>query len=195
MENVTDALYMGFAALAFVLALSISISAFNRVTEVSQFMIDTRDREASYTYIKYQDDEIDRIVGAETIVPNLYRAFEERFIIRFFNNDGTPYDILQITKNGEEIITNEIRSADINTGSSATPNEFIESLLNGKLNENRKFNRLIKLLPNQGLYDIINKDSGKWKETLGIYYDEDLKENSVDDINKTETRVVTYTKQ
>lgn len=202
MENVTDALYMGFAALAFVLALSISISAFNRVTEVSQFMIDTRDRETGYTYVKYQDEsgnlQIDRIVGAETIVPTLYRAFDENYIVRFLEHDGTQMNILKITKNGETFDTNEIRKQDITTGSLEESNEFFENLLNGNLNENPKFkSKKIQLseelLHNGGFYDIINKS--QWKETLGIYYYDDLQENSIDDINKTAIRVITYTKE
>ena len=196
MENVTDALYMGFAALAFVLALSISISAFNRVTEVSQFMIDTRDRETSYTYIKYQDDrgnlQTDRIVGAETIVPTLYRAFEERFVVRFCEENGTPMKLLRIT-NKETYDTNEIKSDDINGGSLEADSEFIGNLLYGTIKDNPKFNRRIQLLlPNGGLYDIINSSS--WKETLGIYYQEDLTQNSIDEINKNAVRVITYTK-
>lgn len=201
MENVTDALYMGFAALAFVLALSISISAFNRVTEVSQFMIDTRDRETSYTYVKYQDEvdengkiKTDRIVGAETIVPTLYRAFDENYIVRFLESNGTPMNILKITKNGETFDTNEIRKQDITTGSLKESNEFFENLLNGNLNSNPKFiGKKIQLLHNGGFYDIINKS--KWKETLGIYYYDDLQENSIDDINKTAIRVITYTEE
>lgn len=199
MENVTDALYMGFAALAFVLALSISISAFNRVTEVSQFMIDTRDRETSYTYVKYQDEvdengkiKTDRIVGAETIVPTLYRAFDENYIVRFLEHDGTPMNILKITKNGETFDTNEIRKQDITTGSLEESNEFFENLLNGNLNDKFK-SKKIQLLQNRGFYDIIN--NSKWKETLGIYYYDDLQENSIDDINKTAIRVITYTKE
>ena len=46
-----------------------------------------------------------------------------------------------------------------------------------------------------GLYDIIK--GKQFEETLGIYYEDDLKDigDSVDDINKTEVRVITYTQQ
>ena len=195
MENVTDALYMGFAALAFVLALSISISAFSRVTEVSQFMIDTRDRESGYTYVKYQDSsgniETNRIVSAETIVPNLYRVFEENYIVRFFDSSNNPINILKYEINNKT--TNEINQSDINgsIGNLSNANEFIENLLKGTINSNPKFNTKIQLLPNESFYDIIKGST--WVETLGIYYYDDLHENYIDDINKTAMRVITYT--
>lgn len=194
MENVTDALYMGFAVLAFVLAITISIGAFSQVTQVANYIVERQDRETEYTYVDYQGGETDRIVGEETIVPALYRAYEENYIVRFFEADGiTPINFFEAKQ--EETgwtPTNEINLREMSFGSQEDANEFVGELLNGTVNTNEKFNNRFRLLQTDGLYGIIKESN--FIETLGIYYEDDLVENETDDINKTEVRVITYTK-
>lgn len=48
-----------------------------------------------------------------------------------------------------------------------------------------------QVLSESNFYDIIN--NRRFKETLGIYYLEDLKANLTEDVNKTEKRVISYT--
>lgn len=154
MENVTDALYIAFAVLIFVLALSISIYAFNQATIASQFILSTKDRQTEYTYVKYQDQsgnlQTDRIVSNETIVPVLYRAYEENYIVRFYNNDGTKMDILKIIKNGEWVATNEINLRNMSFGTQQEANQFVNDLLQGNITEeNTKFNNRFKAIANR----------------------------------------------
>ena len=74
MENAIDALYIGVAVLIFVVALSVSINAFGNARATSQAVLDMKDREYDYTYI--QCDSTERIVGCETIIPSIYKAYK-----------------------------------------------------------------------------------------------------------------------
>lgn len=81
MENATDALYMGFAMLVFVVALSLSIFSFSEVTSASQRIMDARDKTTLYNY--YTPTGTSRIVTREDIIPTLYRAYYENYIVKF----------------------------------------------------------------------------------------------------------------
>lgn len=83
MENAVDALYMGFAILVFVIALSLSIFSFSEVTNASQRILDARDKTTTYNY--YTSTGTSRIVTREDIIPTLYRAYYENYIVRFEN--------------------------------------------------------------------------------------------------------------
>lgn len=201
MENASEALIMAFAVLIFVLALSISISSFSLARQTSQAIVDMTDREYDYTYVSIGGTT--REVGAETIVPNLYRAYKENYVIRFFEADGTPLCVYRRKVNGDFVDTNEINLEKEAIGNQQKATLFIDTLLNEVKLEDKFPN--IKDLHTNGFYDIIK--AGKFKEELGIYYIEDLKKENSDDssfdeytqeqisnANKTEKRVITYTK-
>lgn len=221
MENATDALMIGFAVLAFVLALSLTIGAFSQVTAVTDDMIEAQ--ETTYSDVDY--DSAERIVSAETIVPALYRAYEENYIIRFYYNNTdkhdalnekdwkkncrNPYNFLNIQSVGS---TNEINLRKMTFGTAKRANQFVSCLL-GKGSsfevlsydyeaeemetEKVDFNERYSFInvPSDDFYEVLR--SHQWKETLGIYYEEDATENGVaegvDDVNKTEVRIITYT--
>ena len=82
MENITEALHIAFGAMIFVLALSISIHFFGKVQATTDSIIQLRDRENDYSYVTPSNGK-ERKVGVETIVPTLYRAFKENYIIIF----------------------------------------------------------------------------------------------------------------
>ena len=83
MENATDALYMGFAMIVFVVALSLSIFSFSEVTSASQRIIDARDKTTMYNY--YTPTGTQRTVTREDIIPTLYRAYYENYLVEFKN--------------------------------------------------------------------------------------------------------------
>ncbi len=86
MENAADALQMAAFVLIFVLALSISINAFGEARQTSQVLLDYRDREYDYDWIEANNlDDTKRIVGAETIIPSIYKAYKENYKIVFEN--------------------------------------------------------------------------------------------------------------
>ena len=203
MENASDALMMAFAVLVFVLALSITISSFSLARQTSQMIMDSTDRTYDYTYVSIGDTK--REVGAETIVPTLYRAYKENYVIRFFESNGDPLMVYQRKVQGSYEKTNEINLEQEAIGNQKKATLFIDTLLNNnKLEESFPNIKELDSLQTSGFYGIIKEAS--FKEELGIYYIEDLlKEGSnyetseeydtqVSNANKTEKRVITYTK-
>lgn len=206
MENASKALIMAGAMLIFVLALTISISSFSVARQTTQTIVEETDREYDYTYvpINYENNGrtvINRTVGVETIVPTLYRAYKENYIIRFYDANGQPLNVYQKKVNGKFQETNEINLENEAIGNQEKATLFIDSILNNNLQNN--FNNS-KNLSNKGFYSII--ENKKFKEELGVYYIEDIINNendkatnddytnsTVSDINKTKKRVITYT--
>ena len=92
MENATDALHMAAAVLVFVLALTISINAFTEARITATTILDRQDREYEYTYVE-DNGTTERIVGLESIVPSIYKAYKENYKIVFrdsHDSDGAP---------------------------------------------------------------------------------------------------------
>lgn len=193
MENATEALMMAFAVLVFVLALSISISSFSLARQTTQSIVELTDREFDYTYVSTEYNEngklvTSRTVGAETIIPTLYRAYKENYIVRFYNNNGDPLNVYQKKVNGSWSDVNEINLENESIGNQEKATLFIDSILNETLSTN--FTNL-RNLSNSKIYATIKEK--KFTEEIGIYYIEDLNDSEISDNNKTEKRVITYT--
>lgn len=220
MENVTDALKIAAAVLIFVLALSISINAFSEARITAKTILDYKDREYDYTYVEENKDAngniiTQRIVGMESIVPSIYKAYKENYKIIF--EDGILVDGIY-RKKDEEGKTQSINSIDLQNevlGNDNQKEQFIMAILYGQncMKEERIqsyyagktwndfkaiFERNLGIyLNDEGIYDKIN--NMKLKESIGIYYQEeassDGEENSdVPEANKTTKRVITYSK-
>lgn len=127
MENATDALYIGFAMLIFVVALSICISSFStQISQIDEIVLaderldtSTRVNAAGETefmnYISYS--ETSREVGVETIVNTLYRSYKENYIVYLKLNDYSSVSGVRIINlnetqnyNGQVIIPGRSRS-------------------------------------------------------------------------------------
>ncbi len=205
MENASEALFMAFAVLVFVVALSIGISSFSLARQTTQAIVDRTDRDFDYKYISSTLNsegkamEI-RTVGVETIVPALYRAYKENYIVRFYkeeNGTTNPLNIYKRKVNGKMVETNEINLEKESIANQEKATLFIDKVLYGGLKNVTSFNNNFENLQVNGFYDIIKKT--KFKEELGVYYIEDVNNgetNSNDDeiseVNKTEKRVITY---
>ena len=98
MENAADALKIAFAVMVFVLALSLSISCLSEANSAVQAVAFMRDRETNYTYVT-PSSKLTRIVGVETVVTSMYKAYEENFQIRFYKADGTDLVLYYRTDN------------------------------------------------------------------------------------------------
>ena len=207
MENASEALLMAFAVLIFVLALSLGISSFSLARQTTQSIVEMTDRKFDYTYVDFNSTNTSRIVGIETVIPTLYRAYRENFIVRFYQTNGEALPVYR--KKVRNILT---ETNEINLEKEAVANQekatlFVDCLLYGNLKDN--FNTC-ENLSSTNFYDTIK--GMKFKEELGIYYIEDLedeKQNNsnsggeisdsditdaeVSDVNKTEKRVITYT--
>lgn len=84
MENAVKALEMAFAVMIFIIALSVSMYAFNNAKKTSDIMLYAQDKTNYYEYqgAKGKTAE-DRIVGLETIVPTLYKYYKENYTVLF----------------------------------------------------------------------------------------------------------------
>ena len=219
MENAADALKMAAAVLIFVLALSISINAFSEVRLVSRTVLEYNDREYEHTYI--EDNEITkRIVGIDSIIPTIYKAYKENYKIVFENVPQIGTDGVFRRKDSEGELSGvysiDLESSDAPLGSNKQKEQFLMAVIYGNKCVrddivNTSFgeygamktafeNNLGIYLNDLGIYDKI-KDI-KLEERVGIYYQEEAGEETqpvgddnadVPDVNKTIKRVITYT--
>lgn len=232
MENVADALKMAADVLVFIMALGISISSFSQARQTAQIMVEYNDREYSET--QYVEDigveHTDRIVGAESIIPTIWRSYNEKIRIVFYENDAGTIPMELYTLRGENNVYETVNYIDLAKQTIAPDlrNNFIMALLYGKnatltdenggtinyeeykdrLEKNQSSYKLLDSLQNGGLYA---KIKGKtFRETIGVYYLQDLEDTSSDDTNidvddttqsnvpdanKTKLRVISYYQQ
>ena len=194
MENAIDALYIGVAVLIFVVALSVSINAFGNARATSQAVLDMKDREYDYTYI--QGDSTERIVGCETIVPSIYKAYKEHYkiVFKFTSSDFYLY------KKGDEKINYIDLEQEVLGGNQE---DFINALLYGDKckdfqtiqDEFKDKNGQNITFTKTGLYSYIKNRNATFKEKLGVYIYEETKGNLENLQEKNKKRVITYTEK
>ena len=201
MENAADALKIAVAVLIFVVALSISITAFGEARATVTSILEYRDREYDYTYIE-DNGTTQRIVGLETIVPTIYRAYKENYKI-IFDSNLVGSDGLYKKKNSKTGKNEPCYSIDMkkeNYGSNEQNERFILAILYGNKSENfddieKEFEKLGIVLNSEGIYDKIQEEV---VENLGIYYQseqEGEQNNNIPNADKTTKRVITYKSQ
>lgn len=199
MENATEALHIGASVMIFVLALSISISAFGRARETAQLVLNYRDREYDYAYVE-ESETTERIVNAETIVPSIYKAYKENYKIVF---KGLSEPVYYKRNTEEDFLTNEkipVYSIDLEKdvlGSDEEKERFIRCLLYGAnprySNYIDEFEKSGIFLKKENIYDTIIRTGTIFKESLGVYYQEELQgQTDAPDANRTKKRVITY---
>ena len=88
MDNAVDALKIAFAVLVFVMAITVSITAFDQAKATSDEVFYMADKTNFYEYTS--DDKIPdgRIVSIETIIPTLYRYYKENFNVIILDKEG-----------------------------------------------------------------------------------------------------------
>ncbi len=103
MENAVDALKMGFAVLAFVMALSLAFYMFSEARTTADFVLHKSDISR---FVEYEGDATNlsdtekemqnhRIVGLETIIPTLYKYYKENYTV-IFKNSSNPRDYMEV---------------------------------------------------------------------------------------------------
>ena len=202
-ENIADALKMAAEVLIFVLALSISISAFGQARQTSQILLEYNDdRIYEYTWIEANSKDTNRIVGAETIVPAIYRAYKENYKINFeFKDDNRClYKKLNEATGDMDVLVCTIDLEKEIIGTNAQKEKFITYLLYGTGQNPPDASSLEKSLgidlPQSGLYGIIVDRKLKFEEKLGIYYQEEVDGRyDTPKSNRTKKRIITYTEQ
>ena len=132
MENAADALQMAAAVLIFVLALTIAINSFGQAREVAQVVLDYNDREYESTYVE-NNGSTKRIVGLESIIPSIFKAYRENYRIVFEN---MPSDFYLYEMKNEDGDFEKITEIDMETGTRLGTDEqklkFIMALLYGE---------------------------------------------------------------
>lgn len=213
MENVTDALKIAAAVLIFVLALSISINAFSEARITAKTILDYKDREYDYTYVEENKDAngniiTQRIVGMESIVPSIYKAYKENYKIVFENVSGLEDGVYE--RNDEKVYSIDLQNEVL--GTNTQKEQFIMAILYGDMYEEygtvkQRFKKNMGItLYSEGIYDKIKNRRQGLKENLGVYYQEETRTENDDgsleasdsnadvpDANKTTKRVITYT--
>ena len=79
---------MGFAVIAFVIALTVSIVAMAQAKETSEKVFYMTDKTNFYEYLSDKKLPDGRIVSGETIIPTLYRYYKENFNVVILDKDG-----------------------------------------------------------------------------------------------------------
>ena len=192
MENAAEALKLAAAVLIFVLALSICVNAFAEARIASQTILDYRDREFESEYLDYNRENTERIVGLETIVPSIYKAYKESYKI-VFDEEIELYQEKQDDGTWKPINYIDLKEENLASG---TEEKFIKVILYGKNSVEEQYvinfeaPGRIKFYE-EGLY---NKIKGKtFKEKSGIYYTDEV-DGAIEGpvANKITKRVITY---
>ncbi len=206
MENAADALKMAFGVLIFVVAISLSVSTFSNAKKTIDSIISYRDKTQDYVYVE-ESNEKNRIVGIETVVPAMYKAYSENYRIEFYKKNAQGQEvklILYKNKTQYERDFTEINYLDLEDekfANEATAIVHLQALLTQENLDN-----FIKM-NSTGTNRIYEEDFGESKklynyfknknfeERLGEYYQEDKsagQETEGLEINKTKKRVITY---
>lgn len=209
MENAADALKIAASVVIFVLALTISITALGEVRQTSQVIIQYNDREYETDYIDNNNGQTERIVGVETIIPSIYKAYTENYkiVFDFKDNDECLYVKNKGTSREEKISYIDLEREVL--GNDKQKIQYLEFLLYGKRpesDENKEFenfiiNSGINYLNAGKLYDKIK--GKRFVEKLGVYYQDDVENaasgggnsDSTPEANKIKKRVITYEEQ
>lgn len=145
MENMSEALILGFSVLIFVIALTISMSMFAMARSTSDFVLHRSDKTNYYTYDRFADEnEVEeskeRIVGIEDIVPTLYRYYKENYRVEFYyiqNNELKEIEIYKSKMTNPQTSINyldvedEIARHEPWTGSQEKFKQNLDALLSG----------------------------------------------------------------
>ena len=143
MENAADALKIAASVLIFVVALSISINAFGEARMTATTILNYQDNEYDYTYVEENTDasgnvSTERIVGVETVVPSIYKAYRENYKIVFKGLDGGVYTKDDETGRAQEINTIDLQNEVL--GTESQKEQFVNAILYG-----RKYKNLDKI--------------------------------------------------
>ena len=221
MENATKALEIGFGVLIFVVALSLSISTFSNATRAITNIMTNEDKTQSYVYVTEAngvDENNNRIVGVETIVPAMYKAYKENYKILFLDQNGDPITLYYKTRNssketeivdgesvtvlprekddyGEEIEINFVDLEEEVLGGVEDAIQHLDFILYGNnyQKDDKKYYTKYKrqIYYPDGLYDfLVDK---KFIEILGEYYQEDAEAGT--EIPETQVAEINKTKK
>ena len=187
MENATDALIMAVDMLIFIIALTLCISSFSSVRQGVDNIVNrpetikmAKDTEGYINYIQSSKNKSTRVVGAETVIPTLYRAVKENYVVYIKFNDNISIAGLKETTANKKF---EIENDD---GSIKTLINIGNKIYKFKAGNNPENNSAINNLLNSGLYKELKEC--KFNEYLGEFkYD-----TAVNVEDRITYRIITY---
>ena len=208
MENAADALKMAFGVLIFVVAVSLSVSTFSNAKKTIDSIISYRDKTQDYVYVE-ESNEKNRIVGIETVVPAMYKAYSENYRIEFYKKNAQGQEVklilyknrTQYEEDNKWIEINYLDLEDEKFANEATAIVHLQALLTQEnldnfTKKNATGTKKIyeeKFGESKKLYNYFKNKN--FEERLGEYYQEDKsagQETEGLEINKTKKRVITY---
>lgn len=201
MENAIDALKISAGVLMFVLALTVSISCFSRANASVTTIVNMRDRDVKIAYENIKPSNgLTRTVGIETIIPTMYRAYEENIEIYFKDSNGDAMPIYYKTngsgireidsKTGQPVIVDYINLAKETYADKETCIKHLDMILAGKNAYAKIDDNMVEKYKQQFYYadgflnQIKNK---KFEENLGEYYEVEGQTST-----QIKKRIITY---
>ena len=202
MENASDALIMAGEMLIFIVALTVCISSFTKVrVEIDKIvgqketvqMAKNEENQEYVNYIKSKKNNSIRVVGAETLLPSMYRAIKENYVIYiklnaydddFIKNSGIV--LTTAAKDVRAIINRDgttVSSVVINSGDC-----IIKITIGSKT---AKINQNVNAILKDNDKKFFNHIKGKnFYEYLGEY--QDWAETGVSSEDRAIHRIITY---
>lgn len=221
MENAVDAIKIAGGVLLFVLALTVSISCFSQANRAVTAIVNMRDRDTEILYDQIRpNNDLTRIVGADTIVSTLKNAETENIEIYFRDNNNNPipiyYKLTQNTtdegeyiraKDNDDITDIEISSIGVTDDDGNDQdsllreyyNSCIDIILAGSQSDTiqgveelliKKFSQIHHESYPNGFYRFLIEH--EFKEDLGEYYPTTPTDSSTT-TTQIKKRVITYT--
>lgn len=99
MEDAAEALKMAFSVFAFIIAIGLAFTTFNQSKRVADIVVSSSDRTYVESYTESEiinEEKYGRIVGAETVIPNLYRYYKEKYTIEIANSSETIENVFDL---------------------------------------------------------------------------------------------------
>lgn len=127
-DNASTALIMAFSVIVFVMALSLAMFMFSKVTNTSEALVQYSDATRFYDNIKLVEEEVgkdytERLVSSDTIIPTLYRYYKENFCVKIYDADSNLIQIFDVNLEGK--VNNAV--ADTEAKADSTKSKQIEN--------------------------------------------------------------------
>ena len=201
MENASDALIMAGEMLIFIVALTVCISSFTKVrVEIDKIVGQketvqmAKNGNEYINYIKSKETKSIRVVGAETLLPSMYRAIKENYVIYIklnkYDDDYIKNSGIVLTKATKDVSAIK-RNSDGTTSSSTVihnGDDIIKITIGSKTAEiNQNVNAIFK--DNEKKFFKYIKER-KFYEYLGEY--QDWAVTGVSSEDRAIHRIITY---
>ena len=201
MENASDALIMAGEMLIFIVALTVCISSFTKVrVEIDKIVGQketvqmAKNGDEYINYIKSKETKSIRVVGAETLLPSMYRAIKENYVIYIklneYDDDYIKNSRIVLTKATKDVSAIK-RNSDGTTSSSTVihnGDDIIKITIGSKTAEiNQNVNAIFK--DNEKKFFKYIKER-KFYEYLGEY--QDWAVTGVSSEDRAIHRIITY---